>query len=83
MKIARVMKAAHRLARRYRIDDGRHFRLTDVDPDALRAGSLGAAATPPSWITTICGAPTVACPSVEKAKRRALAAVREQLRAER
>jgi PPK2 family polyphosphate:nucleotide phosphotransferase len=32
MKTSRVIKVAHRLSQRYRIDDGRKFRLKDVDP---------------------------------------------------
>jgi len=33
MKLKRIVKTAHRLSRPYRIDDGKHFRLKDVDPD--------------------------------------------------
>jgi len=33
MKLKRIVKIAHRLSRPYRIDDGKHFRLKDVDPD--------------------------------------------------
>jgi PPK2 family polyphosphate:nucleotide phosphotransferase len=32
MKLKRVQKMAHRLSKAYRIDDGRHFRLKDIDP---------------------------------------------------